>query len=429
MKRFCFKNRKRKSQQLLEFLLIAPFLMMVLALLTEYAYALNINMTLREGLRTVTSSIYSEMRPGITQDQVRSLVQYNLAMYLQNNNVPIGSTGSGASMVITNPTVGYTYSTTSANQTSAFTATYTYNMAFTLPNIYNSSGRHSMFPNSFTFFTTVAVPSAFLTQNNYPTTTRITSDQLDRIWADPGSFADLDNGLNAGRDGIMRNTDATLTARNRGYILFLVRWNEISTTLTSLKGDAAFPYVALAWDGLPYHTSDNSRYYVIDVNTPNGALYTCTKSTPYNCSAVTGFSLLSFVRSNKPASTGYSPYGTSGNSTLIFLPNNFTAITPASAWLSGAATTADISPTNVTGLLKSAISISNSTGASLGNYDNLDVSGYNSSFSTGSYVYRPCGSIAIFYSSKTDDYIFPIDYISPLGMTNIPDYNYEFSDN
>lgn len=416
MKRFYLKNRKRKSQQLLEFLLVAPFLIMVLAILVEYAYAFNINMTVKEGLRTVTSSLYSEMRPGITQAQIRSLVQYNLATYLQNNNVPVSAT---------NPTIGYTYSTpnstTTANQTAVFTATYTYNVAFTLPNIYNSSGRHSMFPNSFTFFTTVAVPSAFITQNNYPTAGRITSVDLDRIWSFTSDFSSTD-GPNLARDGIMRNTDATLTTRNRGYIIFLVPWNEIGPTLNATKGGPVLPYIALAWDGIPYHMAGGQRF-VIDLNAPNGGVYACTTtaSPSYTCTLIPSWTLLSFVRAAKDASTGYSPYGTSGDTTVVFLPDNFTSIT---SWLSGAPTTADISPDTVTGLLKRAISINGSTGASLGNYDNLNVSGYNSSFSASSYTYRPFGSMVFVYPNTYSTAID--DYILPSTLTTIPNYNYDF---
>lgn len=421
MKRFCFKNKARKSQQLLEFLLIAPFLIMVLAMLTEYVYALNINMTLREGLRTVTSSLYSEMRPGITQAQIRNLVQYNLASYLQNNNVPVSTT---------NPTVGFTYSTPNStaatNQTAVFAATYTYNVAFTLPNIYNSSGRFSMFPNSFTFFTTVAVPSAFLTPNNYPVAGRITSVDLDRIWSFTSDFSSTD-GPNLARDGIMRNTDATLAARNRGYMLFMAPWSAIQATLTATKGSAAVPYVPIAWDGLPYHSADNSRYYVLDLNSTTTNLYICTKVTPYACTAVTNWTLLNFVRANKPANTGYA---TSGDSTVMFFPNtaayDLSAITPA-AWISGAATTGNLapSPDNVTGLLKSTISLNDTTGASVGNYDNLNVSGYNSSFAASSYTYRPFGSIAFIYPNTLTTTINT--YILPASITTIPDYTYEFN--
>lgn len=444
MKRFCLKSKKRKSQQLLEFLLIAPFIMMVMALLIEYAYAFNINMTLRQGLRTVTSNIYSEMRPGITQAQIRTLVQYNLAKYLQSNNIAVSDT---------NPTVSYTYSspnsTTPANQTAVFAATFTYNVAFTLPNLYSPSGRHSMFPDSFTFFTTVAVPSAFLTQNNYPTDpARLNSDQLDRIWSDPGSFGTIDKGFNEARDGIMRvdPDDPTLTAKNRGYILFMVPWNDLQTA--ALAGRAAnMPttantYVAMAWDGAAYHTT-GAQLFVLDINTPNGSLYTCASivaNTDFACTPVTNWNLLDFVKSTKSGDTGYPPNGTSGNSMVIFIPSAdlISIKAKVTPWISGADTTGDLcpNPDNVSGILKKAISLQGLSfpmnGRSLGNYDNLDVSGYNTSFDSFSsmsgwnFIYRPLGSIAFVYPNNSTAAAINTNILPGINYSTL-DYNYDFS--
>lgn len=402
-------NIKRKSQQLIEFLLVVPFLVIILGTLTEYAYALNINMTLREGLRTVTSSIYNEIRPGVTMTQtdIKDLVRSNLIQYLKSNNIPV-NTENQVLVEYVYPTPN---ATTTANQTSVFAATYTYIPAFTLPNIY-----FKILPKRFDFFATVAVPSAFLTVNNYDP--NITSAVLDRIWSFSSDFSSSD-GVNSSRDGIMRynGTDSSIL---RGYVLFMVPYSAASAAI----GGTAKAYAPIAWDGTVYHTSTGQNY-AVDINTPKGSLYSCTTSGAVTCTAVANWTFLNFMKTTKPASSGYA---TTADSTVIFVNdtslNDVSALTSAN-WLSGAtATTSDISPDTVTGALKRAVALNNASNVSVGNYDNLNVNSYNSTFSSPTYTYRPYGSLAFVYPASIASIVTTNLIPTPLLY---PDYDYDFN--
>ena len=77
-----FRSNGSKSsvaQQLVEFLLVAPLMIIILGILLEYAYALSINMTLAQGLKQSTSIIYGQIKPAMTQAEITTLVQATLA--------------------------------------------------------------------------------------------------------------------------------------------------------------------------------------------------------------------------------------------------------------------------------------------------------------------------------------------------------------
>ena len=171
MKVYAVKYNKIKSQQLVEFMLVVPFMIIIFGILTEYAYALSVNMNLNQGLKYVTSNIYSQIKPDMTADQINALVLKGLydsntgTGYLADNNVPLTAAN--------NLQVYYTI----AGENAVFIATYKYISAFTLPMVYIN-----FLPKTFNFSAVALVPTAFLRPNNYD---NITSTNLDSFLGGP----------------------------------------------------------------------------------------------------------------------------------------------------------------------------------------------------------------------------------------------------
>lgn len=243
MNRYGFKIfQYKKAQQLVEFLLVVPFMVIILGILTEYAYALNINMTLKEGLKMATTSIYSQIKPGMEESDIEELVKNNLITYLAANNVPVNSEN------ITEKDVGYALvGKVETGQMAVFMASYTYIPSFTLPNVY-----FHFLPDKFTFFATSAVPGAFLGSTGAYSDSGVIKKSviLDKIWS-ASDFASVTfNGI---KKGIMNNMSAD---SGRDEMIFmvpppskpntyvLVKWNGTvkNCTLTVDKDTKTFSF-------------------------------------------------------------------------------------------------------------------------------------------------------------------------------------------
>lgn len=144
-----FKFKQKKAQQLVEFMLVAPFIIIILGILLEYAYALNINYTLSNGLKNVTTSLYGNIKPNQSSNGIDTDLQNLLLIYFNQNNIPAKTVNS---LDVNHVTIG---------DTTVFIATYKYFPAFTLPNIY-----FHFLPEEFNFTATSAVPTAFLNSNS-----------------------------------------------------------------------------------------------------------------------------------------------------------------------------------------------------------------------------------------------------------------------
>jgi len=213
--------KSRPAQQLVEFLLVAPFMIIILGIVMEYAYALNINMTLTQGLKEVTSNMYYSVKPNMATSDIIAAVQTNLETYLDDNNVA------------TEAANGLSLSYAPVGNTSVLIASYKYIPAFTLPQLY-----FRFLPSEFNFVAASAVPTVFMNANNYGSTKTAT---LDGIWSAPKG---------------VKITDAA-----HGEMLFLLP--TIAPGLTS-------PCEIKDWGG-------TSGAYVVDAN--DGKLYTCTATT------------------------------------------------------------------------------------------------------------------------------------------------------
>src|SRR5574344_443002 len=98
-----FSREHKSAQQLIEFLLVAPFFVIIFGILTEYAYAFTVDMTLEFGLKKVTAEIYSQIKPNMDVAQIEKNVKTSFEEYLTENNV---STKSENNITVNSVSVG-----------------------------------------------------------------------------------------------------------------------------------------------------------------------------------------------------------------------------------------------------------------------------------------------------------------------------------
>lgn len=340
------QNNTKKAQQLVEFLFVAPFIIIILGIVTEYAYALSLNYTLYQGLKSVTSSLYSRIKPNMSSGQITTLAKQNLIDYLAQNNAP---------QALSNTNLNYMV----AGDNAIFFASYKYKSAFTLPNVY-----FHILPSYFNFSCSVVVPGAFLKPNNYDD---ISSVQLDAIWSGVASFSSLD-AFNASKKGIMKDEVGS------GSMIFLV---PAETAL----GDTQETYELVYWGG-PSNTlyanfTDNKLYECKDeeVEQPDG-----TKLTEEVCK-VKQPNYMTYLKNNYTNIIVYTD----------FIPDDKTEI--ATYWRQGA----NLCDLSTQGILKMALALYDSSNSNAGNYDNIAVSGYNSSVSASNkyWMYSSGSSLLI----------------------------------
>lgn len=355
-----FKKPKRRfAQQLIEFLLVAPFIVIFLGLLTEYAYALNVNMTLTDGLKTATASIYSQIEPNMTADAIKTLVQDNLTSYLQANNVPT----KGENAI----TVGYA----TVGDNAVFIASYKYIPAFTLPNIY-----FHIMPDEFNFLATSLIPSAFL-DGNSGYATGIDSLALDAVWKG-SNFSGVDT-YDGVRNGVMNFTisgQAGITDK----IVFLV-----PVIITGYESDNN--YAIVSWDGKIL--DDGTNKYV--VNTTDGKIYGWDGSTLTDTEE--------FARNSFK------------DGSIIFIHDSALSLSDMDAleenlsnyWITPTDSTDKISSSTVDGVLKRALALVDTNKLSVGNYDNLNVS-YSGVSAGNTYKVKAYG-YKVFVYDPSRDYI------------------------
>lgn len=363
---------------MVEFLLVAPFLVIFLGILTEYAYALNVNMTLSQGLKTATASIYHEIKPNMSADTIKTLVASDLKTYLKENNAPITSDNKLNVVSVAH------------GNTTVFMATYTYIPAFTLPNVYF----HFM-PDEFKFIATSAVPSAFLQPNNYGAA--INSSKLDSIWAGTASFSSL-NAFSDSENGVMNST-----LSDPVQILFLV---PVTTPLSDT-------YALVFWNGTPYTagttTSGGTTYTVYYIfRSSSSYLYKCTS---LGC-AVTSTKMSSYLSNNNYKNVIFVHDDDIPPSTSLAPLAIFTLDSRLSGnWVIPSGTGEKISSSSVDGVLKrtlALIKIGTDGNQSVGNYDNLPVSAYNNAISPSGNAYKvtAIGSsspIVVVYNESNDE--------------------------
>lgn len=353
--------KKLRAQQLIEFLLVVPFMVIILGIITEYAYALNVNLSLYTGIRSVTSTIYSEIKPNMTKADIQDFVKERLENYLVANNIPL----SAANDLKINVVMTDDYA--------AFIVNYTYLSAFTLPNVY-----FHVLPSQFEFSAVAVVPSGFLKPNKYPSD--INSLTLDKIWGTPSSYNSLDAFIPL-ENGIMQNT--LMGGAGSGNMAFIVK---VDVTDEPFTPDSPTYYV-LNWDGTPVSTVNVADF---DAN----KIYECGKQSfdkdgnliKTYCDEVGGSPLNYVSGRTNVISIDKDDYRTSYGGASI--PTQW--LTQGGGPYVGKVLDAD------GGVLREILGLYNVSGQG-SNYDNIDVSAFNPSAATlpnkykmesrGSYIY------------------------------------------
>lgn len=374
--------KKKFAQQLVEFLLVAPFLVIILGILTEYSYALNCNTTLNEGLTQVTSSIYSKITPTMTGDDIKNKVTADLRAYLVANNVPTKAENT------------LTVARTMVGESAVFVANYKYVSAFTLPNVF-----FYFLPASFNFQAVSIIPKAFI-EGNIGYNGGINSTDLDGIWLG-NNFSGV-NTYNGVKNGAMKSK-----LGDNLPILFLVRANPDTTPGI---------YTIVKWDGTS--TNGTPIYDTLNINTG-------LTSTGVNFLSKYGGIYHNFIftadQEVRQDWTLLHHYWTHLKGTCVEVPSP--SCTPIPAGASIADPIVSGNPV-VDGILKRALgAIDTTLNSSGGNYDNINVSQYNpeASPSAPTLFMETYGS-AVFLRMAGD----------PQAVTNItngqavPNVNYNF---
>lgn len=321
-------NKKKSAQQLIEFLLVVPLIIIFLGILTEYAYALNIDMTLTNGLKSATSNIYRSIEPGMSSNAIQAIVRNELVDYLQDNNVPVTAENN---LIVT-------YSPTGDPR--VFTALYQYLPAFELPH-----WQFRFLPERFLFAATSAVPESFLLDNDYNSGATISSTDLDDVW-NPAGFNNLTD-FDGSKRGILGDNNP---ATGRANMLFLIPDNASADLIGVPHGHA---YALVNWNGQIMTDSGSD----VVVNTDNGDFYWCS---PTVCTT-SGLPLIQYMIWKQLYYT-------------IFI-HDVDASDPRviTNWSTPLGLNADL--TNGSGVLRRAMTFSAGPGF---NYDGLTVNSYNS---------------------------------------------------
>lgn len=346
------KKIKKSGQQLVEFLLVATFMVIIFGILTEYAYAMSVNNTLNKGLKIVASSIYSQIKPGMTKADIDIMVNDDLKAYMQANNAPV------------QPENNLRVISGIAGTNAAFLATYTYVSAFTLPHVF-----FYFLPDKFNFTSETVVPAAFLKPNNYPA---VDSIKLDKIWSATASFSSLDE-FNASKNGIMKDAAGS---------------NEVVFLLPANIGAGGNTYEIVSWSGpLAADPVSGDKNLYVDLTTFKIYIYDAGLDIYKIDNTKTFASLVS------DKSQFFIYYD--------FLPSDMTDLGNYWRIPTGGA----LADSGTQGILKMALALVNkSTNLSSGNYDNINVSGYNSDVSiSNDYKRESLGSYILIHSS-TDSF-------------------------
>jgi len=134
----------KKAQQIIEFLLIMPFVIAILGIMSEFAYAFNINMTLQKACEYASSQAY--LYPA--DDELEAKITQTLKEYLDEHYVPYIDTVKVEIVKV--------------DKSAIVTASYTYTSAFTLPNIFVN-----VIPEEFNFSAMAALPGAYVNEGKF----------------------------------------------------------------------------------------------------------------------------------------------------------------------------------------------------------------------------------------------------------------------
>lgn len=232
--------KKKKAQQLIEFLLIAPFFIALLIIIIEYVYAINIDMTFSNGLKKAVSEVSQSIDSTSTKASINNSIFTKLSIYMDEH---IGTSDIKS------------FNSLDFDNTTVYVATYDYKPVFSLPTLY-----FNIIPERFNFVASSSMPKVLNNGVGY------TSSYSNAI---------LNNIFNTS-NGIMNNTVNAPVS-----MVFLIPVN------TTFLPNA---YTIISWNG--NILKNGTDYTLVSLN--DGMLYNCnTLCNP------TGVSSLSLIGSSK----------------------------------------------------------------------------------------------------------------------------------
>ena len=182
----------KKAQQLVEFALVLPILMIIVMVIIELGFAINARITLADAIKMSIGQINQSYNSADNQTTKQALLENSLTNTMVNyfslHNMPYANTINVQILP-----------GSSGSQTSLVVANYTYTPIFTLPNIFGGQ----IIPSNLTFSSFQVVNNALLMGNQYPNpsnyfnTKDLSSFKADSTSSDPRTSilkGDGDNG-------------------------------------------------------------------------------------------------------------------------------------------------------------------------------------------------------------------------------------------
>lgn len=211
----------KKAQQIIEFLLITPFIIAILGIMTELAYAFNINMTLQKATEYAAGEAY--LYPG--EFSLETKIKNSLIKYLDEHYVPY--------------TDSINIQIVKTGQNAVVLSSYTYKSAFILPNMFVK-----IIPEEFNFSGIASLSNAYVKEGKF---------ELD----------DSETKFFASSRGILKNDEKISSGLNaRDCVAFLV-------PIQNPIDPAVNAFALVKFDGTPF--IDNAYVSALkDINSVDG---------------------------------------------------------------------------------------------------------------------------------------------------------------
>lgn len=148
-------KKNRKAQQLVEFVLVAPVLIMILVVIVEVGYAINTKISLGESIKLsipALNQLYNQTSSKeIKLETMRASLEESMKNYFDSHNLP---NSDSIKVSIVDPTNSFT---------AVVTATYSYEPIFTLPNLFDIQ----IIPDSYNFSSSQVISKSLLSESTF----------------------------------------------------------------------------------------------------------------------------------------------------------------------------------------------------------------------------------------------------------------------
>ena len=204
----------RKAQQLVEFVLILPIILVILLVILELGFAINARITLAEAVKISVGKINQLYQmPGNATATKQAQIEYSLTNLMQNyfnlHNMPYAD----------NMTVKILPGT-GTSQTSLVVANYIYYPVFILPNFFGTK----IIPTSIPMSSFQTVNNALLNGNNY-TSSYFSTDDLSNFTNDTSVANSTYFQTSILKGDSPTGIDGVAVSTVKSFIAFLVKFN------------------------------------------------------------------------------------------------------------------------------------------------------------------------------------------------------------